>query len=51
MSYCLTLTLTHGLAHNGTGTQWNWDTIRLGHNGTGRQWDWDTMGLADNGTQ
>ena len=31
--------------HNGTGTQWDWDTMGLGHNGTGTQWDWDTMGL------
>ena len=53
-----------GLEHNGTGTQWDWDTVRLGHgvlghNGTGTQWDrthldrdkvgWDTVRLGHNG--
>ena len=50
-----------GLGHNGTWTQWDWDTTGLGHmgfrhnrtgtHGTGTQqdwdtWDWDTMGVG-----
>ena len=51
MSYCLTLTLTHGLRLNGTGTQWDWHTMGLGHNKTGTQWDWQTMGHNSTDTQ
>ena len=38
------------LGHNGTGTQWVWDTTGLVHNGTGIQRDRYTMVLGHNGT-
>ena len=46
---------TMGLGHNGTGTQWDWDTVGLGHSGMGHngnvtQRDRDTVGFGHNGT-
>ena len=45
-----------GQGHNGTGAQWDWDTIGPGdtmglvRNGTRTQRDWATIGLVYNGT-
>ena len=36
--------------HNGTGAQWDGDTMGRGHTGTGAQWDGGTMGRGHNGT-
>ena len=37
------------MGHNGTGTQWDWDTTGLGHTRTGTQQDWDAPGPGHNG--
>ena len=48
---------TMGLVHNKSGTQRDWDTMRMGHRrpdwdtkGTGTHWDSGTMGFRQSGT-
>ena len=46
-----TMGLGHkGRGHNGTRTQWDWDTRGLGHNGAWTQGNWDKRGLGHHGT-
>ena len=41
------------VAHNGSGTQYQWHTVAVAHSGSGKQWQWHTVavGNSDLGTQ